>query len=345
MGVQPGLPNRRILKNLNLHATSPNERRRNVDAKYYDDALIANCAGYTTVDKLQTDVEGFKSLDHLLSFIQSFPLLTGLRLEPSPASRQSWARASAPGAARLTLPPAHHIPPFSLSLLDLRQLPTILIEMLLDWVAQSPSITNLRDLTIVPEGSKSNVAGYATNCFLEKVGSGLKRYQLQVSIPGYSHSLAASGLENIDLYLCIFEDTQDLTATLYAITYALFSITSRNLHEIRLTLYFEIHEFTTLDPDPTVFDFLQVNTLISVISRDVFDERLPMIHLWIDPYTEERNTVLDAAVGILPALFEPWKACGQLELRLPYAYEDHSGNIYEAGDLHAGPAGTVLPVP
>ncbi|KZT71140.1 hypothetical protein DAEQUDRAFT_764074 [Daedalea quercina L-15889] len=203
---------------------------------------------------------------------------------------------------------------------------SILIEPILKWVALSPSISTLHKLTIHPT-ENSDAAGHAIDHFLEKVGNGLNDIDLQVFVPGYSPSLAASGLATIRLDVQIFEDTQHLEATLYALTYALSSITSQNLLKISLLLW-----FNAFDVGPAVPDFLQANPLASVFSRDVFSERAPAIHLGIEKHSDNWTTILDAAVAILPTLFKPWKEQGELTIRLPYGYRNKSKAIPEAGD-------------
>ncbi|KZT63720.1 hypothetical protein DAEQUDRAFT_770346 [Daedalea quercina L-15889] len=151
-------------------------------------------------------------------------------------------------------------------------------------------------------------------------GDRLGTYNWTAFVPGDSPSLVASGPETIQLSIAISEDMQDLHATLYSITYALSSITSQNLHEITPDLQFKTDECTIFDVNPAVSDFLQANPLASILSRDILIELAPVIHLQIDEYSENRSTILDAAVRILPTLFEPWKAHGKLEVSLPYAY-------------------------
>ncbi|KZT71145.1 hypothetical protein DAEQUDRAFT_764076 [Daedalea quercina L-15889] len=150
--------------------------------------------------------------------------------------------------------------------------------------------------------------GYAIDHFLEKVGNGLKELRLLVFVLGYCPPLASSGLETIHLDIYISEDTQDLKLTLYTITYALSSIKSRHLRNIHLELWFTaIDEFTTFDVDPAVSDFLRANPLASVFSRDIFNgEQVPKIYLVIYPKRRKWSPIMDAAVHILPALFEPW---------------------------------------
>ncbi|KZT71149.1 hypothetical protein DAEQUDRAFT_764078 [Daedalea quercina L-15889] len=289
---------------------------------------------YTTIDKLElVDIFGFNSLDHFLSFTTNFPALTALTLKPKwVEGKRSWI--SSLDDARPVLSPLRKCS-FSLSNLQLHNIPPILLKPILDWVALGPSISNLRQLIIHPTESFEPV-GYAIGRFLEKVRDGLTEFWLRVFVPGYSPSLAASGLETIHLDIHISEDTPHFEATLYTITYALSSITSRNLRNVTLFLKFESREFTTFDvSSAAVSDFLQANPLASVFSRDIFAEQTPVIELWIDISKQDRSTILDAAIDILPALFEPWKARGKLTVLLPLVYKKHSVAVSADGNSRA----------
>ncbi|KZT68598.1 hypothetical protein DAEQUDRAFT_727725 [Daedalea quercina L-15889] len=272
-----------------------------------DNTLLSTCASYTTVQILHTAMGCFDSLARLQCFVQNFASLT--ELEVTSASGLTWGSVVRPSTQQIVSPV--DIPPFALSCLRLR-LPPESIEQILNWLARSPSISTLRDLSILPSAS-STAASLAIDHFLEKASNGLEKYSLKLFVPGYSFSLSADALATINLSVITLEDTKDLEMTLHAVIHALLSITSQNLDEIIITLAFRFDEFSARDIDSALTDSIRTNSLESVLSCAAFKLRDPLPSLRI-LCCGPRSPALGVALGIMSKYFAPWVVRGKLEV-------------------------------